>query len=105
MFFNYLTLKKEKYIMKKKTIPKFKNEDEERKFWGKNDSTEYIDWKKAEKATFPNLKPTMKTISLRLPEALLNRLRVLANEKDVPYQSLKKICLKEKIDHKLKIRI
>jgi predicted DNA binding CopG/RHH family protein len=84
--------------MKKKTIPKFKNEDEEGAFWSKNDSTEYIDWKKAKRVTFPNLKPSMKTISLRLPETLLSRLRVQANKKDVPYQSLIKIYLNEKVN-------
>jgi predicted DNA binding CopG/RHH family protein len=82
----------------KKTTPEFKNEQEERAFWLSHDSSEYIDWEKAGRAIFPDLKPSMKTISLRLPEPMLNRLKVLANERDVPYQSLMKIFLKERID-------
>jgi len=82
----------------KKTVPEFKSEQEEREFWASHDSSKYIDWENASKAVFPNLKPTMKTISLRLPETMLNRLKVLANERDVPYQSLMKMFLKERID-------
>ena len=82
----------------KKTIPEFKSEQEEREFWATNDSSEFIDWESAQRAIFPDLKPTMKTISLRLPETMLNRLKVLANERDVPYQSLMKVFLKERID-------
>jgi predicted DNA binding CopG/RHH family protein len=82
----------------KKTVPEFKSEQEEWEFWASHDSSEYIDWENASKAVFPNLKPTMKTISLRLPETMLNRLKVLANERDVPYQSLMKMFLKERID-------
>lgn len=78
---------------KLKKIPKFKNEDEERDFWAVNDSTEYFDYSKAVKAVFPNLKPSTKTISLRLPEGLLNELKVQANKRDVPYQSYIKILL------------
>ncbi len=84
-------------MKKLKAIPKFKNEDEEREFWATNDSTEYLDWSKAKKANFPNLKPSVKSISIRLPESLLNDLRTLANKKDVPYQSLMKIYLSEKV--------
>lgn len=68
-----------------KPIPKFKNETEERKFWMTHDSTEYVDWSKAKKAVFPNLKPTYKSISLRLPAFMLDDIKVLANKKDVPY--------------------
>lgn len=83
--------------MKKKVIPEFKNNDEERKFWSKNDSSGYIDWSKAKRISFPNLKPSVKSISLRLPEAMLNDLKTLANKKDVPYQSLMKMFLSDKI--------
>jgi predicted DNA binding CopG/RHH family protein len=86
--------------MSKKT-PKFKNEDAEREFWATHDSTEYIDWKKAERVTFSNLKPSVKKISLRLPESMLEELKLLANKKDVPYQSLLKIFLAERIEKEL----
>ena len=82
----------------KKKIPKFKNEDEERAFWSIHDSTEFVDWKKAKRTLLPNLKPSVKTISLRLPEAMLEELKLLANKKDVPYQSLVKIFLAERIE-------
>ena len=85
----------------KKKIPGFKNEDEERAFWTENDSADYIDWSKAKKAKFPNLKPSTKTISLRLPEFMLEELKSLAHKQDVPYQSLIKIFLKERIDKEL----
>lgn len=81
----------------KKRVPKFKNEDDERKFWATHDSTEYVDWKKARRVVFPNLKPSVKTISLRLPESMLHELKSLANKHDVPYQSLMKIFLAERI--------
>ena len=81
----------------KKKIPHFKNEDEEREFWAAHDSVKYIDWNKASVAVFPELKPSTKTISLRVPVQLLNSLKMLANEKDVPYQSLIKILLSEKV--------
>ncbi|MBU4210489.1 BrnA antitoxin family protein [Patescibacteria group bacterium] len=89
--------------MKKfKKIPKFKNENEEREFWATHDSTEYVDWSKAVKnPVFPNLKPSTETISLRLPKYLLARLKELANSKDVPYQSLLKIFLSERIDKEI----
>jgi len=85
----------------RRVIPEFKSETEEQEFWSTHDSTDYVDWNKATSAIFPNLKPTMKTISLRLPEPMLNRLKVLANERDVPYQSLLKMFLKERIDREL----
>ncbi len=86
---------------RKKPIPEFRSEAEEQAFWSAQDSTEYVDWQKAEKMLFPNLKPTMKTISLRMPVPMLNRLKVLANERDVPYQSLLKIFLRERLDREL----
>lgn len=87
-----------------KSIPKFKNEDEERDFWGKNDSSEYLNWKGAERVLLPNLKPSTKSISLRLPESLLDALRQMANERDVPYQSLIKMILQERIERDLRSR-
>ncbi|MBK7103663.1 MAG: BrnA antitoxin family protein [Ignavibacteriae bacterium] len=89
-------------MKKLKNIPKFKTEEEEREFWSKNDSTEYINWEKSKSTSFPNLKPSTRTISLRLPEFLLNDLKIIANKRDVPYQSLIKIILKEKIDFELR---
>jgi len=85
----------------KKEIPIFNNEDEERNFWAKANSTEYIDWLKAEKITFSNLKPSTKTISLRLPEFILDEIKLLAHKRDVPCQSLIKIFLKDRIDLEL----
>lgn len=78
---------------KLKAIPQFKNEDQERDFWSKHDSNEYLDWNKAKPASFANLKPSTKTISIRLPEHLLNRIRLEANRQDVPYQSYIKTVL------------
>ncbi|KKU85964.1 MAG: hypothetical protein UY16_C0065G0007 [Candidatus Gottesmanbacteria bacterium GW2011_GWA2_47_9] len=80
-----------------KKIPVFKNEDKERAFWDSADSSEYFDWSKARRVVFPNLKPSTETISLRLPAALLADVKVLANKRDVPYQSLMKIYLAEMI--------
>jgi len=85
-----------------KPIPTFKNEDEEREFWATHDSTDYIDWSKAERVIFPNLKPSTESISLRLPKYLLARIKELANKKDVPYQSLMKIFLSEKVEEALR---
>ena len=91
--------------MKKiKKIPEFKNEDKERDFWSTHDSTEFVDWKSAKRILMPNLKPSVKTISLRLPESMLDELKLLANKRDVPYQSLLKIFLSEKIRQELKTR-
>ena len=88
--------------MKTKKIPKFKSEDKEREFWSKEDSTEYIDWKRAKNIVLPNLKPSLKTISLRLPELMLSELKLLANKRDIPYQSLLKIFLAERIEKELR---
>lgn len=85
-----------------KKIPTFKSEDEERAFWAQHDSTDHVDWTKAQRVVFPKLKPSIKTISLRLPEALLEELKMLANKKDVPYQSLLKVYLAEKVEEELK---
>ena len=87
----------------KKKLPKFASEDQERAFWAKHDSADYIDWSKAERVTLQNLKPSVKTISLRLPEAMIAELKLLANKRDVPYQSLLKVFLAERIDRELKI--
>ena len=88
--------------MTKKKSPKFKDEGQEREFWSSHDSTEYIDWDSAEKLILPNLKPSLKTISLRLPEHLLNELKFLANKKDVPYQSLLKMFLAERVQTEIR---
>lgn len=89
-------------MKKLKSIPKFKNEDNERDFWSKADVTDYFDISKAERVIFPNLKPSTETISLRLPKHLLARIKELANSKDVPYQSLMKIFLAEKVNQELR---
>ncbi len=81
----------------KTQIPKFKNEDEERLFWASADSTNYVDWSMAKRIKLTNLRPTLKTISLRLPAAMIEDLKVLANQQDVPYQSLLKVYLTERI--------
>ena len=80
--------------MKKKQIPKFRSEDQEREFWSNADSTDYLDWGEAKRIVLPNLKPSQKTISLRLPEMMLVQLKVLANKRNVPYQSLLKMLKK-----------
>jgi predicted DNA binding CopG/RHH family protein len=84
-----------------KEIPKFKNEDEEREFWAKADSSEYFDFSKPIKARFPNLKFSTQTVSVRLSQSLLEALKELANKKDVPYQSLMKMYLSEKVEEEL----
>ena len=81
-----------------KPIPSFKSEADERAFWEEHDSADYLDWSKAERVRLPNLKPSTATISLRLPEAMLEELKVLANQRDVPYQSLLKVFLAERLD-------
>ena len=88
----------------KKKIPQFKNEKEERDFWRSHDSTEYVDWKNAERLTLANLKPSVKTISLRLPESMLEELKLLANKRDVPYQSLVKVFLSDRIEQELVVK-
>ncbi len=81
-----------------KPIPHFRSEAEERKFWETHDSTEYVDWSKARRARLPNLKLSTTAISLRLPQGMLDRIKIAANKRDVPYQSLIKVWLSEKID-------
>ena len=88
-------------IAKKKKIPKFENEDAEREFWASNDSTDYIDWSTSKNVVMPNLKPTLKTISIRLPEIMIEELKLIANKRDVPYQSLMKMFLAEKVEQEL----
>ena len=83
---------------RRKPVPSFKSEAEERAFWESHDSADYVDWSRAEHVRFPNLRPTSKTISLRLPVDLLERIKTAANKRDVPYQSLIKIWLSEKVD-------
>ncbi len=88
-------------MSKLKKIPKFKNEEEEAEFWSTHDSTEYVDYSKAKPVVFANLKPSTRTISIRLPESLIEHLKLLANKKDIPYQSLLKMLLAEKIEEEL----
>jgi predicted DNA binding CopG/RHH family protein len=82
---------------KLKAIPKFKSEAAERKFWESHDSTDYVDWSKAQKTQFANLKLSTTAISLRLPMGLLDRIKLAANRRDVPYQSLIKMWLAERV--------
>jgi len=88
-------------MKKRKEIPAFKSEEEEREFWASHDSVDYIDWQSSERTIFPNLKPSSKTISLRVPEYILEELKMLAKKRDVPYQSLIKMYLKDRIDKEL----
>ena len=83
---------------KKTPVPSFRSEDEERKFWAEHDSTEFIDWQSAQHRRFPNLKPSLRTISLRLPVSMIEDLKILANKRDVPYQSLLKVFLSERLE-------
>ncbi|MEJ2627667.1 MAG: BrnA antitoxin family protein [bacterium] len=85
----------------KKEIPRFKNEEEETEFWATHDSSEYIDWSQSKSLSLPKLKPTLKTISLRLPETIIEELKFLANKRDVPYQSLLKMFLAERVEQEL----
>lgn len=89
-------------MKKQREIPVFKTEEEEREFWATHDSTDFLDWRQARRAVFPNLKPFTRTISLRLPESIIAALKVLANKRDVPYQSLLKIFLAERIEEELR---
>jgi predicted DNA binding CopG/RHH family protein len=90
-------MKQQSINSKKKPIPEFKDEDAERAFWATADSTDYVDWSSAKRARFVQLKPSLKTISLRLPVAMIEDLKVLANRRDVPYQSLLKVFLAERL--------
>jgi len=82
---------------KKKSIPEFRSEQAERNFWAEHDSTEYLAWESGQKRRLPNLKPSLRTISLRLPVSMIEDLKVLANQRDVPYQSLLKVFLAERL--------
>ena len=81
----------------KRKMPHFKTEDEEREFWAAHDSTVFVNWSKASRVVLSNLKPSVKTISLRLPESLLDAIKLMANKRDIPYQSLIKVWLQEKL--------
>lgn len=83
-------------------VPKFTSEDEEREFWATADSTRYIDWNKAKRSIFPDLKPTVRSISLRLPELLIANVKVLANKRDIPYQTLLKSFLAERVEKEMR---
>ena len=87
---------------KLKKIPEFESEEQEREFWSEHDSSEHVDWSRAERATLANLKPSTKTISVRLPESLLEEIKLLANKRDVPYQSLLKLYLAERVKKELR---
>ena len=86
-----------------KKIPKFKTEAEERDFWANADSSDYIDWSMGRRVILPNIKPSLRTISLRLPELMLEELKLIANKRDVPYQSLIKIFLSERLSKELNV--
>lgn len=91
-----------KYMKNLKKIPQFDNEDKEREFWSNNDATEYINFAKSKKMYLPNIKPTTRSISIRLPESLIYKLKNIANKKDIPYQSLIKLFLAEKVNEEMK---
>ena len=91
---------KPKKAMRK--IPKFETEDQEREFWASADSTEYVNWRQAKRAKLTRLRPTTRVISIRLPETMIERLKVLANKRDVPYQSLLKMYVAEKLEEELR---
>jgi predicted DNA binding CopG/RHH family protein len=91
--------------LRRKRIPEFKDEDAERKFWAKADSTEYLDWSKAKREKLVRLKPSLRTISLRLPVSMIEDLKVLANRRDVPYQSLLKVFLAERLERERRPRL
>jgi predicted DNA binding CopG/RHH family protein len=97
--------KESEVVMKKTTkipVPKFTSEDEERKYWATADSTRHIDWSTSKRTLFPDLKPTVRSISLRLPELLIANVKVLANKRDVPYQTLLKTFLAERVDEEMR---
>jgi predicted DNA binding CopG/RHH family protein len=87
---------------KRKAVPEFRSEDEERDFWASHDSTEFVDWRVADRRKLPRLKPTLRTISLRLPVSMIEDLKILANQRDVPYQSLLKVFLAERLKKELR---
>ena len=83
-------------------IPKFESEDQERDFWASHDSTDFVNWRQAERVKLRNLRPTTRTISIRLPEPMIDRLKILANKRDIPYQSLLKMFVADKIEEELR---
>lgn len=85
----------------KKEIPEFRSEDEERAFWAKHDSADYVDWTQSQRTTFPNLRPTLQTISIRLPVLMIEEIKTLARKRDVAYQSLMKMMLAESLKKEL----
>ena len=89
-------------MSKLKKVPRFKSEKDELQFWSTHDSADYIDYSKGKRALFANLKPSTRTISIRLPESLIEHLKVLANKRDVPYQSLLKMFLVEKVEEEFR---
>jgi len=91
-----------KRVKKLKPLSVFKSEEEEREFWAIHDSMDYVDWSKAARVVFPNLKPSARTISLRLPETMIENLKLLANKRDVPYQSLLKTFLAERLKEEMR---
>ncbi len=93
---------KAKVRLSKPKMPKFENEDQEREFWAKHDSADFIDWRKAKVVRLSNLRPTTRTISIRLPETMIERLKMLANKRDIPYQSLLKMFVADKIEQELR---
>jgi len=95
-----MTVSKVKQKIRK--IPKFESEVQERDFWASHDSTDFVDWRQAERVKLPNLRPTTRTISIRLPEPMIERLKVLANKRDVPYQSLLKMFVADRIEEELR---
>ena len=94
-------MKTAKRQKKLKALPVFKSEDEEREFWATHDSMDYLDWSRAERASLPKLKPSSRTISLRLPLTMITNLKVLANKRDVPYQSLLKSFLADRLKQEM----
>ena len=94
-------MKRKKHPKTLKNLPAFRSEEEERNFWAREDSTDYIDWTEATRVLLPNLKPSVRTISLRLPAAMIARLKMLAHKRDVPYQSLLKMFLAERLSQEM----
>jgi predicted DNA binding CopG/RHH family protein len=83
-------------------LPKFESEDQERKFWASHDSTEYLNWRQGQRVKLPNLRPTTRVISIRLPELMIEKLKILAKKRDMPYQSLLKMYVAEKLEEELR---
>jgi predicted DNA binding CopG/RHH family protein len=95
-------MNKPKAKSRTRKIPAFKDEDQERAFWAANDSADYIDWRRARPVNLPNLMPTTRSVSIRLPESMIERLKVLANKRAVPYQSLLKMFVADRLEKELR---